>query len=155
MSELYGRLNRSKLIQADPPLSGLTAPRGSKSEMRVALLTAAGVHLQNQKPFDMLNPQGDSSYRVIPGEVDLADLVITHDYYDHSAADQDVNCVFPIERLRELVAAGELGEVAPRHVGFMGHIFGAERRKFVGQSINEIARIFKTDNVALVVASPG
>ena len=32
------------------------------------------------------------------------------------AANQDINVIFPIDRLRELVAAGVIGDVAPEHV---------------------------------------
>jgi hypothetical protein len=28
--------------------------------------------------------------------------MVTHGHYDHRHADTDINCVFPIERLREL-----------------------------------------------------
>jgi len=33
---------------------------------------------------------------------------------------RDVNISFPIDRLRELVARGELGGLAPNHYSFMG-----------------------------------
>jgi D-proline reductase (dithiol) PrdB len=91
---------------------------------RVALVTTAGVHLRTQPPFDMQNPLGDASFRDLPETVTPEQLTITHDYYDHRDADRDVNIVFPIERLRELVAQGEVGEAAPVHLGFMGHIDG-------------------------------
>jgi hypothetical protein len=34
-------------------------------------------------------------------------------------ADRDPNCVFPLERLRELEAAGVIGELAPAAVSFV------------------------------------
>jgi len=75
----------------------------------VALVTLAGVHLRGQEPFDMARPAGDASFRVIPGTASPADLAITHDYYDHSAADRDPNVVFPLARLQEFAAAGRWG----------------------------------------------
>jgi D-proline reductase (dithiol) PrdB len=51
---------------------------------RIALLTTAGVHLRAQLPFDMENPDGDPTYREIPGTVDVSELMITHKYYDHT-----------------------------------------------------------------------
>jgi D-proline reductase (dithiol) PrdB len=121
----------------------------------VAVLTAAGVHLKDQAPFDMEDPEGDASFRVLPAEAEAGELTITHDYYDHRAADQDVNCVYPIERVKELVARSELGSVAPRHVGMMGHIYGAQRERLVRRSAAEIAGLFKEDGVDLVLVSPG
>ena len=121
----------------------------------VALVTLGGVHLRTQPPFDMRNPAGDASFRVIPGTVDPADLTITHDYYDHTAADRDVNVVFPIDRLRELAIAGWIGRPAPRHIGAMGHILGAEQQRLVTESAPAIARLLREDGVDYVVLVPG
>jgi D-proline reductase (dithiol) PrdB len=124
-------------------------------EASIALVTSAGVHLKRDPPFDMDNPDGDASFRVIPGDTALGDLTITHDYYDHHAADRDVNCVLPLERLRELAAAGKIARVAPRHIGTMGHILGAEERRLVAVTAPAIARLFLDDGVDYVVAAPG
>jgi D-proline reductase (dithiol) PrdB len=121
----------------------------------VALVTLAGVHLKTQPPFDMRNPAGDASFRIIPGTASPAHLTITHDYYDHGAADRDVNVVFPIDRLRELAAAGLIGRAAPRHVGAMGHILGAEQRRLVVESAPAIARLLREDGVDYVILVPG
>ena len=121
----------------------------------VALVTLAGVHLKTQPPFDMRNPAGDASFRVIPGIAGPADLTITHDYYDHTAADRDINVVFPLERLREFAVAGLIGRVAPRHIGAMGHILGAEQRRLVAESAPAIARLLREDGVDYVVLVPG
>ena len=62
------------------PLRRFTKPL---DECRAALITTGGIHLPEQKPFDMTNPDGDPSYREIPGDVVTGDIVITHKYYDH------------------------------------------------------------------------
>jgi D-proline reductase (dithiol) PrdB len=124
-------------------------------EARIALVTSAGVHLKRDRPFDMENPEGDASFRVIPGDTALPDLTITHDYYDHRAPDRDVNCVFPLERLRELAAAGRIGRVAPRHIGTMGHILGTEARRLVSATSPAIAKLLVEDGVDYVLAAPG
>ncbi|MGH7569463.1 MAG: glycine/sarcosine/betaine reductase selenoprotein B family protein [Gemmatimonadales bacterium] len=124
-------------------------------EASVALVTSAGVHLNGDSPFDMANPEGDATFRVIPGDAALRDLTITHDYYDHRAADRDLNCVFPLERLHELARAGRIGRVAPRHIGTMGHILGAEERRLVAETAPAIARLLVQDEVDYVLATPG
>ncbi len=153
LTELHARYRGARgATIAQPPLAPLPRPL---TACRVGLLTTAGVHHVKQHGFDMVNPDGDASYRVIAGDVRSDELTITHDYYDHRAADRDLNCVFPLERLHELVRAGEVGGVAPRHVGMMGHILGAERRRLVAVTAQEVAALFRDDRVDAVLASPG
>ena len=47
--------------------------------------------------------------------------MVTHHHYDHSDADQDINVVFPIVVLRDLKDEGFIGEIARKHVGYMGY----------------------------------
>jgi D-proline reductase (dithiol) PrdB len=121
----------------------------------LALVTSAGVHPKGDRPFDMTNPDGDHSFRVIPGDAALSDLTITHDYYDHRAADHDLNCVFPLERLHEFAEAARIGRVAPRHLGTMGHILGAQERRLVEETAPAIAALLVADGVDYVLATPG
>lgn len=154
LSELWARLRGAEDADAIP-LPALARPGRPLAAARVALLTTAGVHQVDQPPFDMDNPDGDAGYRLIAGDVPLERLRITHDYYDHHAADRDLNCVFPLERLRELASAGVIGAVAPHHVGMMGHILGLERERLVHQTAAAVARLFVADAVDLVLATPG
>jgi D-proline reductase (dithiol) PrdB len=87
----------------------------------VALVTAGGVHLTDQEPFNIADELGDLSYRVIPPDVESSDLMVTHHHYDHSDADQDINVVFPIDVLRDLETEGFIGGVAKKHIGYMGY----------------------------------
>jgi len=86
-------------------------------ELAVALVTTAGVHRKSDEPFNL---EGDERFYVIPGDVAASDLMVTHGHYDHSDADRDINCVFPIERLRELAAEGFIKAVSNKHIGMMG-----------------------------------
>ena len=93
----------------------------------VALVTAGGVHRRDQPPFNIADELGDLSFRAIAGDVDAADLMVTHHHYDHADADRDVNVQFPLERLRELAAEHVIGSVAGEHVGFMGYTMQLRR----------------------------
>jgi D-proline reductase (dithiol) PrdB len=95
-----------------------TPRRRELHESTFALVTTAGVHLRDQEPFLL---DGDNSWREIPGDVPSSQLMVTHDHYDHRHADQDINCVFPIDRLRELAAQGIIGGMSSLHLGFMGY----------------------------------
>ena len=87
-------------------------------ERRVAIVTTAGLHRRNDKNFDVR----DLSYRVIPGDVRLDDLVMTQSSvnFDRTGFQQDVNVVFPLDRLREMDEAGEIGSIASFHYAFNG-----------------------------------
>src|ERR1041384_8162445 len=94
---------------------------GDLQSTNVALVTAGGVHLREQEPFNIADELGDLTYRVFPDDVDSAQLMVTHHHYDHTDADRDINVVFPIDVLRDLVAEGFIGGVARKHVGYMGY----------------------------------
>ncbi len=125
------------------------------SECRVAMVTTAGVHLKNQDPFDMVDEEGDYTYREIPGKAKNEDLTITHKYYDHRDADKDINIIYPIDRLREMAAAGEIGSVAATHFGFMGHIVGSKIESLLSKVAPEVANKLISDEVDLVLLTPG
>ena len=95
-----------------------TPRRKDARESVFALVSTAGVHLRSQDPFDL---NGDNTWRIIPGNVSSNDLMVTHAHYDHRHADSDINCVFPIDRLREMAHEGIIGGVNDKHVGFMGY----------------------------------
>jgi D-proline reductase (dithiol) PrdB len=121
----------------------------------VALVTTAGVHLRAQQPFDMKNPEGDATYREIPLDTPPEEYMITHDYYDHSDADKDINVVFPIDRLREFASEGRIGALADMNYGFMGHMAGAQLDKLTGETAPALALKLKDAGVDVVIFTPG
>ena len=98
----------------------------------------------------MDDPDGDPSFRIIPSQVGRGDLTITHKYYDHSAADQDINIVLPLDRLRELKAEGLIGGIAPFVYSFMGHIDGPHLQTLITAMAPEVARRLKQDGAEAV-----
>jgi D-proline reductase (dithiol) PrdB len=120
----------------------------------IALVTTAGVHLQTQPPFNMDDPNGDPSFRVIPSQVGRDALTITHQYYDHSAADRDLNVVLPVDRLRELNAEGLIGGIAPFVYSFMGHIDGPHLHTLITDTAPAVARRLKRDGAEAVFLTP-
>ena len=91
---------------------------GELSKATVALVTAGGVHLKDQEPFNIADELGDLGFRVIPPDADSSQLMVTHHHYDHADADADINVVFPLDVLRDLQAEGFIGELARKHVGY-------------------------------------
>src|SRR5205814_9251869 len=83
----------------------------------IAIVTAGGVHLKDQEPFNIADELGDLTYRAILPDVDSSQLMVTHHHYDHSDADEDINVVFPIDALRDLHSEGSIGDIAKKHNG--------------------------------------
>lgn len=91
------------------------------SKATIAIVSAAGIHQKDQEAFNIADDLGDLTYRVMSGEIASSNLMVTHHHYDHEDADADINVVFPIDRLRELLAEGVIGGIARKHVGYMGY----------------------------------
>ena len=130
----------------------LHRPAKTLSECRVAILVSGGISECSMPAFD---PMARNDHRVDAISSDApADGFQIHDaYYDHSDADRDINCVFPIERLREMAARGEIGSVAPRHwSGFMGRIYN--RTKVIEESAPAFAEKLREDAVDVLLAAP-
>jgi len=139
-------------ISVDIPWTPVVKALGNST---IAVVTTAGVHHTDQEPFNMKDPDGDPSYRVIDIRKPLSSLTITHDYYDHADADKDINIVFPFERLKEFEKDGIIGRVANIHYGFMGHITGRHIPALINRSAPEVARNLKEEKVDIVLLTPG
>ncbi|MGB4781455.1 glycine/sarcosine/betaine reductase selenoprotein B family protein [Candidatus Methylomirabilis sp.] len=150
LSERWARRHRFVVTEGIP----WTPMQKPLQETVIALVTTAGVHLKTQPPFDMDDPNGDPSFRIIPSDVRAEAVVITHNYYDHSAADKDLNVVLPLDRLKALQAEGRIGGIAPFVYGFMGHIDGPHLETLVQQTAPEVARRLKRDGAEAVVLTP-
>ncbi len=131
-----------------------TPVRKHLNDSVLAVVTTAGVHHRGQRPFDMTDPNGDPSFRAIDLRRPVTDLMITHDYYDHSDADRDINIVFPVERLREFEREGILGKLADIHYGFMGHILGSCIETLVNNTAPEVAERLKAAGIDAVLLTP-
>lgn len=130
------------------------APVKPLSECNVALVTTAGLHIKEQEPFDGTLKAGDYSYRWIPGEVAVEELLIAHrsKAFDHSGIEQDRNLCFPIDRFRELEKEGLIGRLNRRHLSFMGSITAPGR--LMRQTAPEAAGELKQDRVDLAFLTP-
>ena len=132
-----------------------TTLRKSLRDCRVAVVTTAGVHHKDQAPFNMEDRNGDPSFRAIDSTRASSDLMITHDYYDHSDADRDINIVFPVERLREFREEQIIGGLSDIHYGFMGHILGPHVSTLMNETAPEVARMLRREKVDIVLLTPG
>jgi len=121
---------------------------------KIAVITTGGVHLKTDKPFDMLDKEGDPSFRLIPSATEQEQLAITHDYYDHSDADKDINLVLPVDALKEAQQMGLVGESAEHFYGLMGHVGGQHLKTLVEETAQLIIRQLKLEKVDVVLLVP-
>jgi D-proline reductase (dithiol) PrdB len=136
-------------VNESAPLTPLAKPL---SECRVAMLTSGGVSRKDTHPF---NPQARNDLRLDAVDRDTAAdfFVISDDYYNHSDADRDINCIFPIERLRELAAEHAIADVAPHHYsGFMGRTY--TRSAVSNEAAPALVRRLRDENVDAFVLVP-
>ena len=119
------------------------------SEMTIAIVTTAGLHAKDDRPFS----PGSVEYRLVPGDLDFADLRMSHlsVNFDRSGFQQDINTVFPLERLRELDDAGVIGGISRYHYSFMGAQPQPERLQETGE---EIGRLLRDDGVDAAFLTP-
>ena len=120
------------------------------AKRRVALITTAGLHLRSDRAF---TADTHNEYRVIPGDVRAADLVMSQFSvnFDRSGFQRDVNVVFPIDRVRELAAEGTIGSAADFHYSFMGA--GSSVARYEPKA-RELAGLLKKDHVDAVLLTP-
>lgn len=118
------------------------------SERRVALISTAGLHRRDDRPFESMSGE----YRLIPGAIQAGDLVMTHlsTNFDRTGFQQDWNVVFPLDRLRELAQEGVIGSVADYHYSFMG----AAEPAVMESTAKKLAGSLKGDKVDAALLVP-
>lgn len=86
--------------------------RKKLEESSICLVSTAAVRHRDDTPF---NVEGDTSFRTILSSTEGRDLRFDDDHYDHGCVDQDINCVFPIDRLRSLADEGRIAGLSEQH----------------------------------------
>ncbi len=117
-------------------------------ERRIAIVSTAGLQRRGDHPF----AADAADYRVLPGDSTAADIVMSHMSleYDRTGFQQDLNVVFPIDRLREFAAEGVIGSLADFHYSVMGATSPDEMEP----AAHELSGLFKADAVDTVLLVP-
>lgn len=119
------------------------------ADSTVAIVSTAGMHRRTDPPFTV----GSLDYRLIPGDADFADMVLSHisTNFDRSAFQQDPNISFPLDRLREMATDGEIGAVSNWHYSFMGAMPNPTLFEEAG---TEVGRLLAADGVDVALLVP-
>jgi D-proline reductase (dithiol) PrdB len=118
------------------------------SERRIAIVSTAGLQRRGDRPF----AADAADYRVLPADSTAANVVMSHVSleYDRTGFQQDLNVIFPIDRLRELAAEGVIGSVADFHYSVMGATSPDEMEP----AAHRLSALFKADAVDTVLLVP-
>jgi len=123
-------------------------------DSRVGLVVTACMVNPGEPPFDAEQPDNDASMRIVHSLTDPAALVNTFagQAFDHAGLEADPNVLVPLDRMREMEAAGEIGEFARRAVSLCGHL--PKPRRLIEYTAPEIARLFAADGADVVMLVP-
>jgi D-proline reductase (dithiol) PrdB len=123
---------------AGPPLA----------QRRIAILSSAALIRRGDTPF----PFGSGECRFVPADTPPGELLISHVSinFDRGGWQRDINVVYPIDRLRELAALGEIGGVADTHYTVMGSTDPAA----MDEAVNQIEGQLRQERIDSVLLSP-
>jgi D-proline reductase (dithiol) PrdB len=118
------------------------------AQRRIAILSSAALIRRGDQPF----PFGSGECRFISADTPAGDLLISHVSinFDRAGWQRDINVVFPIDRLRDLAASGEIGGVAETHYTVMGSTDPAAME----QAVSQIAGQLRQERIDSVLLSP-
>ena len=117
---------------------------------RVAIVTTAGLHRRSDRPFG----PGEQGARVIAADTPASEIVQSHTSlgFDRVAIMRDLNITFPVDRLRELHARGELGGLGPNHYSVMGALRDTARLE--AETGPELGRRLRDEGVDAALITP-
>lgn len=118
------------------------------AQRRIAILSSAALVKRGDPPF----PFGSGECRFISADTPTSELLISHVSinFDRAGWQRDVNVVYPIDRLKEMAASGEIGGVAPTHYTVMGSTDPAA----MVESVDQIAGQLRQERIDSILLSP-
>jgi D-proline reductase (dithiol) PrdB len=133
----------------DFPPPALTPLRKPISQSTIGLVTLAGVQRHDQPRLGETN---DLSYRIVDRGTPFEDLYVAHTTAVRVHAVEDLNVIYPHDRLIELEADGTIGAFAPRTVSMVGSI--TRYGKLVDETVPQIYAELAAQGVDLAILIP-
>ena len=140
---------RTRASEMQPVAAAACISPTTLNQATVAIVSTAGLHRRTDEPFKL----GAVDYRLIPGDVDFSEVVVSHvsTNFDRSAFQQDPNIWFPLDRLREMRDDGEIGGVSQWHYSFMG---AQPNHQALADAGEEVGRLLAADGVDVAFMVP-
>ena len=88
------------------------------AQRKIAMVSSAALIHRGDKPF----PVGSGEVRAVPGSWKNGDILMGHVSinFDRAGFQRDINVAYPIDRLRDMAAEGEIGGLVDPHYTVMG-----------------------------------
>ena len=134
-----------ELARACTPYTRL---RRDLKDCRVGLVSTSGAYAAGMRPY----AENDLTFHLIPDTTETHLIHFVPGHFDTSKAAADPNVLFPLDRLHDLVAAGEIGKMTEQHVA-MG--MTTELRKLKEEVSWYIARAVLQERPDVVVLTGG
>jgi D-proline reductase (dithiol) PrdB len=114
---------------------------------RIAFVSTAGLRARDQAAF----PADGAGFRLVPADAAPRDLAFDYSAYDPSEAEEDLNVLVPVDRLREAAARGAVGAPAGSFVSLVGSRRDPLRLR---QDADAVAEELRDDGIDLVLVVP-
>ncbi len=142
-------------VSADNDTIPWTPFKKPLAESCLAIVSTAGFYLEGDVPFDVDSAHGDPSFRTIASNFAKEKLKIAHTHYSHIRVKEDINVLFPIDRLQELVEAKVIGRLAPNFYSFgFGGDLTQEYTDEPDGSAHQLAQKLREEEVDYVIMVP-
>jgi D-proline reductase (dithiol) PrdB len=145
-TELTGRNFPNRPVFDPPQLTPLRKPI---SQSTIGLFVSCGAQLPEDPP---LGETEDISFRLVPRDTPVSKLVISHQTKVRKWAVEDPNVAFPLDRMKELEAAGTIGRLAHTSVSMVGSV--QRFTDLVEQTVPAMKQIYDSQGVDLVFLFP-
>jgi D-proline reductase (dithiol) PrdB len=118
------------------------------AQRRLAIVSSAALIRRGDQPFHF----GSAECRFLPASMPAGDILMSHVSinFDRAGFQRDLNVVYPIDRLRELVAEGMIGGMAETHFTVMGSTDPAG----MTETADQIAGQLRQERIDSVLLSP-
>jgi len=145
-----GPRRRAWRREHDAPFTPLEKPL---ADCRLALVASSVCLARRGQSADPNVVIGDPRLRTIAGDADTRALLnAPAGGVDAGAANLDRNVAYGLERLREAVAEGRLGELNHRHLALGGPM--AATRRSIARAAPRAAQLLTADGVDVVLLVP-
>ncbi len=131
------------------PPPALTPLRKPIAQSTIGLVTLAGVQRRDEPRLGETN---DLSYRIVRRGTPFRDLFVAHTTAVRVFALEDLNVVYPHDRLIELEADGTIGSFAERTVSMVGSI--TRYGQLVDETVPKIHAELEQQGVDLAILVP-
>ena len=130
------------------PVHGIPFARfvGDLSRKRIMLLSTSGIVPRLQE-FE----EPEKGYYLLDGDIQLDELYLPRTHFKVEHVEEDLNCLFPIDRLRELAAEGLVRAPAEKHISVYGfHLVIRHIRRAIAPLIAEEVEAVDADGVVVL-----